>query len=66
MNRWLLGAGFTLILAGLSWPWLSRLPLGRLPGDLHVQREGWDLYFPVTSCVLVSLALTLVLWLWRR
>ncbi len=66
MNRWLLGAGLTLILAGLSWPWLSRLPLGRLPGDLHVQREGWNLYFPVTSCLLVSLVLTLLLWLWRR
>ncbi len=70
MNRWLLGAGAALILAGLAWPSLSRLPLGRLPGDLHVQREGWDLYLPLTSCVLVSVVVTLlamlVSWWWRR
>ena len=66
MNRWLLGAGVALILAGLAWPWLFRIPLGRLPGDLHFQREGWHLYFPLASCVLVSVVLTLLLWWWRR
>jgi hypothetical protein len=66
MNRWLLGAGIALVLAGLAWPWLSRIPLGRLPGDLHIHGDGWDLYLPLTSCVLVSVVLTLLTWLWRR
>jgi len=66
MNRWLLGAGIALIGAGLAWPWLSRIALGRLPGDLHIHRDGWDLYVPLASGVLVSAVLTLVLWWWRR
>jgi hypothetical protein len=66
MNRWLVGAGFVLVLAGLLWPWLSRIPLGRLPGDLHIHRDGWDFYFPLSSSVLLSGVLTLLLWWWRR
>jgi hypothetical protein len=66
MNRWLVGAGVVLVLAGLAWPWLSRVPLGRLPGDVHIHRDGWDFYFPLASSVLISIVLTLLLWLWRR
>jgi hypothetical protein len=66
MNRWLISAGVLLVLAGLTWPWLSRIPFGRLPGDLHVQREHFDLYIPLGTSVLVSVALTLLLWWLRR
>ncbi|HEV3017615.1 MAG TPA: DUF2905 domain-containing protein [Burkholderiaceae bacterium] len=66
MNRWLVGAGAALILAGLLWPWLSRIPLGRLPGDLHIHREGWDFYLLLGSSLVVSVVLTLLLWWWRR
>jgi hypothetical protein len=66
MNRWLIGAGVILLLAGVAWPWLSRLPLGRLPGDFHVHRDGVDFYLPLGTSVLVSLVVTLVLWLLRR
>lgn len=44
----------------------SRLPLGRLPGDFHIQRDGVDFYFPLTTGLLVSLAITLLLWWLRR
>ncbi|TMH71669.1 MAG: DUF2905 domain-containing protein [Betaproteobacteria bacterium] len=66
MNRWLVGAGVALLLAGLAWPWLSRLPLGRLPGDFHIHRDGFDFYLPFSTSVLVSLVFTLLLWLFRR
>jgi hypothetical protein len=66
MNRWLIGAGVILLLAGVAWPWLSRLPLGRLPGDFHFHRDGFDFYLPLGTSVLVSLVVTLVLWLLRR
>jgi hypothetical protein len=66
MNRWLVGAGVVLVLAGLAWPWLSRIPLGRLPGDVHIHRDSFDFYLPLGSSVLISIVLTLVLWLLRR
>jgi hypothetical protein len=66
MNRWLIGAGVILLLAGVAWPWLSRLPIGRLPGDFHFHRDGFDFYLPLSTSVLVSLAVTLLLWLFRR
>jgi hypothetical protein len=66
MRRVLLIAGALLILIGLGWPWLSRLPLGRLPGDIVIVRPGFRFYFPLTSMVLVSLAVSLLLRLFRR
>jgi hypothetical protein len=66
MRRVLLIAGALLILIGLGWPWLSRLPLGRLPGDIVIVRPGFRFYLPLTSMVLVSLAVSLLLRLFRR
>ncbi len=58
--------GLGSLFAGLLWPWLGKLPLGRLPGDLLIQREGFRFYFPITTGLLVSLVISLVLWLLRR
>ena len=66
MQRFLLILGLAIVVLGLAWPWLARLGLGHLPGDIHVEREGWSFHFPLTTSVLVSLVLSLVLWLFRR
>ena len=66
MQRVLLAAGIGLLVLGLLWPWLSKLPLGRLPGDIVIERENWRFYFPLGTMVAVSLVLTFVLWLFRR
>ena len=66
MNRFLVVAGIVLIALGLLWPWLRHLPLGRLPGDLHISRESFHFYFPLTTSILVSLVLTLLLWFFRK
>jgi hypothetical protein len=66
MQRFLILTGIVLVVAGLTWPWLSRLPLGRLPGDIHIVREGFSFHFPLTTSILVSLLLTLLIWLFRR
>ena len=66
MQRLLIALGIVLLLLGLLWPWLGKLPLGRLPGDIVVEREGFSFYFPITTLVLVSGVLSLVLWLLRR
>jgi hypothetical protein len=63
---WLIFLGAALIVLGVAWPWLARLGLGRLPGDIHVEREGFSFYFPITTSIVVSLALSLIVWLLRR
>jgi len=52
--------------AGLCWPWLGKIPLGRLPGDIVIDRAGLRIYLPLTTAILVSVILSLVLWLLRR
>jgi len=66
MSRWLIFVGAGLMLLGVLWPWLSRLGLGRLPGDIHVQRDGFDFFFPITTGLLISAVVTLILWILRR
>ncbi|HTT00652.1 MAG TPA: DUF2905 domain-containing protein [Steroidobacteraceae bacterium] len=66
MNRLLIVVGTVLIVAGLSWHWLKRLPLLRLPGDIVVDRPGLKLFFPITTMLIISLVLTIIAWLTRR
>ncbi len=66
MARYLILIGVLFIAAGLLWPWLKNLPLGRLPGDIVIHRENFRFYFPVTTSIVVSLLLTLLLWLFRK
>jgi Protein of unknown function (DUF2905) len=66
MSRWLITAGIALIVLGIGWPYLGKLGLGRLPGDIRIVREGFTFYFPITTGIIVSLALSLILWLFRK
>jgi Protein of unknown function (DUF2905) len=66
MSRPLIFLGIVLIVVGLAWPWLSRLGLGRLPGDIVIEREHFRLYIPITSSILVSLVLTAIFLLFRK
>lgn len=65
MGRWLVLFGIALVVLGVAWPWLSKLGLGRLPGDLHFERDGFSLYFPLTTSLVVCLLVSLLLWLFR-
>lgn len=66
MSRTLIIIGVLIVLAGIAWPWLSRLPLGHLPGDIAIKRENFSLYIPITSMLLVSFVVSLILWLINR
>lgn len=66
MARALIIAGIVLVLIGIFWPWLSRLPLGQLPGDIVIQRENFSFYFPITTMILASVLLSLVFWFFGR
>jgi hypothetical protein len=66
MQRLLIGIGVAILLVGIAWPLLSRIGLGRLPGDIFVQRGGTTFYFPVVTCIIISVALSALLWLFNR
>lgn len=66
MQRVLITIGVMLVALGLVWPWIQKLGLGHLPGDIVIERENFRFYFPITTMILVSLVLSLILWLMRK
>lgn len=66
MLRWLIVLGVVLVLVGLLWPWISKLGLGKLPGDIAFERNGTRFYFPITTSIIISIVISAVLWLFRK
>jgi uncharacterized membrane-anchored protein len=66
MQRLLIVVGLLLVAAGLAWPWLSKLPFGRLPGDFSVERENFSFYFPLATSIIVSIVISVLIWLFRK
>jgi hypothetical protein len=66
MNRTLITIGIVIVLVGLFWKPLSGLPLFRLPGDIVLDRPGFKVFFPITTMIVISLVVSLLLWLFRR
>ncbi len=66
MSRILIVVGLAIAAAGVLWPWLARLGLGRLPGDVWIQRGNFSVYVPITTCILVSVVLSFLFWILNR
>ncbi len=66
MTRILVTLGIILVIVGVAWPWFAKLGLGRLPGDIVIERENFRFYFPITTMILASLVLSLIFWLFRK
>jgi hypothetical protein len=66
MRHWLIAIGIVLVVIGLLWPWLAGLGLGRLPGDIVVQRGNFSFYFPIVTCLIVSVVISIILWFLNR
>lgn len=67
LGRFLVVAGLLLAAAGaLLWSGFGRGWLGRLPGDIHYSRGNFTVFFPIVTCVLVSILLSVLLWLFRK
>ncbi|HET9669911.1 MAG TPA: DUF2905 domain-containing protein [Casimicrobiaceae bacterium] len=66
MQRVLIVVGLLILVAGIAWPWIARIGLGRLPGDINVERDGWSFHFPIVTSIVISLVLTFLLWLFRK
>jgi hypothetical protein len=65
VQRFLILLGLVILITGIMWPLLSRIGLGRLPGDIVFQRGGAT-YFPLVTCIIVSMVLSALFWLFSR
>ena len=66
MQKSLIFLGIAILIVGLLWPWLGKLPLGRLPGDIVIDRPQLKIYIPITTMILVSVVISIILWLLRK
>ena len=66
MNRLLITLGASLVLLGFAWPWIKRLPLFRLPGDIVIDRPGLRFFFPITTMLLISALISIIAWVLRK
>jgi hypothetical protein len=66
MQRSLIILGLLIALVGVAWPWVSKLPLGRLPGDIMIDRPGFRFFFPLTTMVIISVVISLILMIFRK
>jgi hypothetical protein len=66
MARFLIVLGLAILVVGLLWPYLSQIGLGRLPGDIVIERENMTFYFPLMTCLLLSVLFSLVFWVVNR
>ena len=66
MTKYLLTLAVACVAYGFLWPWLARIGLGKLPGDIRIERKGVKFYFPFTSVFLASAVLSILVWVFRR
>jgi hypothetical protein len=67
LGRFLVVVGAIVVVIGIALIVFGRIPwLGRLPGDVHIQRGNWSFYFPLATSLLLSIVLSIVLWLIGR
>jgi len=66
VHRSLIIIGIVLILIGLTWPWIAKIGLFHLPGDIVIERKGFSFYFPITTGILISIVFSFILWLLNK
>lgn len=66
MQRTLIIVGLAIAAVGLAWPWVRMLPFGRLPGDIHIVRDGFSFHFPIVTGLVISVVVSLLIWFFRR
>jgi Protein of unknown function (DUF2905) len=66
MQKILITVGVGLVIIGLLWPWFGKLPFGRLPGDILINRPNLKVFFPITTMLLVSIIVSIILWILRK
>ena len=66
MNKTLVIIGIIILIIGILWPVLSKLPIGKLPGDIVIKRDGFSFYLPITTMIIVSVLLSILFWFFKK
>ncbi|MFO7605860.1 MAG: DUF2905 domain-containing protein [Desulfurivibrionaceae bacterium] len=66
MQKTIIYIGLTILAVGIFWPWLAKLPIGRLPGDIVINRPDLKIFIPITTMLLVSVVLSVIFWIFRK
>ena len=66
MQKKIIIIGIVVIIIGIFWPFIVKLPFGRLPGDIIIEKPNFKIYIPITTMILASVLLTLIFWLFRK
>lgn len=66
MQKTLIIIGIVIVVIGVLWPWLGKIPLGRLPGDIMINKPSIKVYIPITTMVVISVVISLILWIIRK
>jgi hypothetical protein len=66
MSKLLIIIGVMLIILGILWPFIQKIGFGQLPGDILVKKENFSFYFPITTCIIVSIVISLIMWFFRK
>lgn len=66
MQKILIVTGILFIIIGIAWQWLKNSGLGRLPGDIIIRKNNFIIYFPIITCIIISIVITIILWIFRR
>ena len=62
----LIASGILILIIGFLWPWIVKLPIGKLPGDIVVDKPNFRFFFPITSMILASVIISLIIWLIKK
>ena len=66
MQRMLIELGILILLAGMLWPVLIKLPFGKLPGDLIIDKPNFKIYIPITTMLLISIFVSVLFWIFKK
>jgi hypothetical protein len=66
MNKFLIAVGVSLVVLGVLWPLIQKLNIGHLPGDIYIKKENFNFYFPLTTCIIISIAISIIFWIFRK
>ncbi|HHF7374381.1 DUF2905 domain-containing protein [Legionella bozemanae] len=66
IQKTLIITGIILLIIGIFWPFIKKIGLGKLPGDIIIQKNNFTFYFPITTCILISLIIMLIFWFFNK